>query len=223
MKKIEAEIISIVNESDDYFSIKLKPLEEFTWLPGQFVIVRMPNSEINGKDKRTISIASTPEEGYILLGTRTGQEISNFKKELLSFKKGEKVEIQGPMGNFTKRDEKLPMILIAGGIGITPIRGLLKSLENDENVEMDLIYSSKHHIYLDLFEKLEEKNKKFNFYKAMSREEAGNKINELVAEKGNNAYYYISGTTKMAKSVQEYLLNNGIEKEHVICDMMTGY
>lgn len=223
MKKLEAEIISIINELDDYYSIKLNPLEEFTWQPGQFVVIRMPNSEINGKDKRTISIASTPEEGYIWLGIRTGKEISDFKREFLSLKSGDKVEIQGPMGNFTKKDERFPMILIAGGIGITPIRGLVKSLEKDEDIEIDLIYSSKSHIYLDLFENLEEKNKKFHFSKVTNREEAGNKINELVKEYGNNAYYYVSGTTAMAKSVQDYLHNHGVEKEHVFCDMMTGY
>lgn len=224
MGNIKAEIISIENVHSDYYSIKLKPLEEFTWKAGQFVIVKMPESEINGKDKRTLSIASAPKEGFVMLGTRTGKEISEFKKELLSKKNGEIVELQGPIGNFVKRDDICPKILIAGGIGITPIRGLIKSLEDDKNCHTEIIYSARgYHMYLNELEEICKNNDTIKLSTTNSSEDTNKELDRIIENFGKEPYYYISGSVAMVKGIKEYLLEREIAKEKIIADMMTGY
>ncbi|HHX70209.1 MAG TPA: FAD-dependent oxidoreductase [Gallicola sp.] len=224
MRRIKAEIISIENTEEDYYSIKLKPLDEFSWKAGQFVIVKMPESKINENDKRTLSIASAPEEGFIMLGTRTGENISDFKRELLSKKPGDIITIEGPMGMFVKKEEMCPMVLVAGGIGITPVRGLLKSLEDEIGCMMELVYSSKnYYMYLDDLEEISEKNNRLVLHTTKNRVETNEEIDKIIEKYGNEPYYYISGTTGMVQSVKDKLKENNIEKTRVIADMMIGY
>ncbi|QQK08243.1 FAD-dependent oxidoreductase [Miniphocaeibacter halophilus] len=224
MKRIKAEIISIENTNEDYYSIKLKPLDEFSWKAGQFVIVKMPESKINGKDKRTLSIASAPEEGFIMLGTRTGENISNFKRELLSKKPGDIITIEGPMGMFVKKEEMCPMVLVAGGIGITPVRGLLKSLEDEIGNMMELVYSSKnYYMYLDDLKEISEKNNRLILHTTENRVETSKEIDRIIEKYGNEPYYYISGTMGMVQSIKDKLKENNIEKTRVIADTMIGY
>ena len=52
---------------------------------------------------------------------------SEFKKKLMTMSLGEKMRVQGPLGDFVlpKKSDK-PIIMLAGGIGITPFVRLLQ-------------------------------------------------------------------------------------------------
>ena len=57
---------------------------------------------------------------------------SDFKKAMLELKQGMKISMSGPVGSFYLKDDS-PSILIAGGIGITPFRSMLKQIEAEGN------------------------------------------------------------------------------------------
>ena len=83
-KKSVATLISIENPHSDYYVIKLKPEAGFNWNAGEHVMMRLPgHASIKGQF-RMFSIASIEEEGVMLFGIRTGQEVSDFKKVLLN-------------------------------------------------------------------------------------------------------------------------------------------
>ena len=91
-----------------------------------------PDAMYRGKKWRAFSVASVPEEGYILIGTRTHGNISSFKENLIGMSAGDKVKVIGPFGWLVKKDDTSPIVFIAGGVGITPVRALIKQLENDK-------------------------------------------------------------------------------------------
>ncbi|QWB95954.1 hypothetical protein KHQ89_00310 [Mycoplasmatota bacterium] len=60
--------------------MRLKAHQNITWKPREHAIFTLPNHKIEDKKYRAFSIASTPVEGFVLLGFRTGKKISSFKK-----------------------------------------------------------------------------------------------------------------------------------------------
>jgi NAD(P)H-flavin reductase len=59
----------------------------------------------------------------------TVKGVGDFSRGLRELRPGTRVLAEGPYGGFHPRAPKL--VLIAGGVGITPIRSLLESLEGD--------------------------------------------------------------------------------------------
>jgi len=75
---------------------------------------------------RTFSIASSPaDQPRLLFATRlTG---SAFKRSLVEAEPGAEVDIDGPYGSLTlHKNTAKPAVLMAGGIGITPFRSIVK-------------------------------------------------------------------------------------------------
>lgn len=57
---------------------------------------------------------------------------------------GDRLLLDGPYGVFTRLSmaTELPVVMIAGGIGITPFRRLWRTLERDRNREAHLVYAN---------------------------------------------------------------------------------
>jgi ferredoxin-NADP reductase len=73
---------------------------------------------------RTFSLSSSPtEQGSIAVTTKLTD--SPFKRALRALPPGAEVEIFGPLGRFLY-DERRPALFLAGGIGITPFRGMIR-------------------------------------------------------------------------------------------------
>src|SRR3989344_2667376 len=125
--------IQVKKETPTIFSVHFKPENKFSFRPGQYLLVELPIEEIHGEVERRItdpkgndrsfSIASSPTDDIVMIATR--QTNSIFKRKFESLKKGELVEAKGPYGSFTL-DESKPAIMLSGGIGITPLRCMIK-------------------------------------------------------------------------------------------------
>ena len=93
----------------------------------------------------------------VRLTMRISDQRSEFKKAMLELKQGMKVKKSGPVGGFYLK-ENSPLLLIAGGIGITPFWSILQQLEAEENGQDNNI----HLLYLD-------SNKSFIFKDELDR------------------------------------------------------
>ncbi len=215
---------SINNPHSDYYEVKLSPCPNITWQPGEFGVFSLPGKIISGNDCRTFSIASVMSEGCVMLGTRVGKEPSEFKKTMLSMKKGESVSIRGPFGDFKIQDETSPVVLFASGVGVTPIRALLKQLEHNENRNVEVVYAStEFYLYCDEITEIANNNPKINLYKTTTREETTQKITELAKHYGDSAFYYISGAPIVITSTRELLGELNVSDKKIISDSFMGY
>lgn len=222
--KSTATVISVENVSADYWVIKIKPADGVNWRPGEHGIFTLPGKDVNGKKWRAFSVASIPEEGYMMIGTKTGQKPSSFKKVLTSLKSGESVNVRGPFGWFTLKDETSPVVLAAGGVGITPIRALLKELEKGNKREVSLVHaSSDHHLFRDETEKLAEQDGNISVHYPRTTDETRTTLAEIAGIHGNNAYYYVSGSFGMMKSIKKTLKAGKIKGSRFIHDPFIGY
>lgn len=223
-KKSILTIINIENKYGDYYQITLKPEAGATWHSGEFAIFKLPGRHVEGKKLRFFSIASVPEEGIIILGTRTGKEISSFKKEFISMKEGDKVSMRGPLGWFKVRDSSSPMVMIAGGVGITPIRSIMKQVEKDISRPIELIYSSSdYYLFDDELQNIALANDKITIHKTHSRDETKSTIENLVSNYKNDAYYFLSGSPSFIMAIRKQIKTTGVNGKRVIYDPLIGY
>lgn len=224
MKKSEAKIISIENPAEDYYVVKLKTEPGFCWTAGEHAMFSLPTKNVDGVDYRIFSMASIPEEGFLLLGTRTKSQISSFKKELLSMQPGEKVAITGPFGEFRIKDKVSPIVMFASGVGVTPIRSLLKYLENDTGRPVETVYASNsYYLFGEEIERIVQNNSSMTLYKTVTAQETQEKLAQLAAKYENDAYYYISGAPAVLEFIRGMLNTKEIKDNRIIDDALMGY
>lgn len=100
---------------------------DFEFRAGQCIdvtLVNPPQTDAEG-NTRTFSIASAPRDPGITVATRIRD--TAFKRVLASMAMGSEVQLDGPGGSFTlHHNAAKPAVLLAGGIGITPFRSMVR-------------------------------------------------------------------------------------------------
>ena len=132
-------VIATRNETDEIRTFRFSRPRGFVFRPGQFVMVRV---EAGGKPLvRCYSITSSPsEKRFLEISVRRQGLVSRQLHETLVT--GDRVEIRGPGGTFTYPDGMRPIVLIAGGIGITPLLCMLRhAIESQPQRPVTLLLS----------------------------------------------------------------------------------
>jgi ferredoxin-NADP reductase/predicted pyridoxine 5'-phosphate oxidase superfamily flavin-nucleotide-binding protein len=132
------EIAEIVEESSliKSFYLKAKDHQALKFLPGQFLTVK---TNINGKELiRNYSLSSAPADSLYRISVKREQSndpqlpdgvFSNYIHQ--KFKVGDTLYAKAPRGGFTFDDEsQRPAVLIAGGVGITPMISMARHALN---------------------------------------------------------------------------------------------
>ncbi len=113
--------------------------------PGQYMDVLVPHgrTDIRG-NRRTFSISSSPTEPELHLTTRFYTPSSSFKTALHDLKPGHTVMAGQLAGNFILPAEpNQKLVFIAGGIGITPFRSMIKHLlDTNQHRDITMFYSA---------------------------------------------------------------------------------
>lgn len=95
--------------------------------PGQFVWLRLRRAVV-GTEEHPFTIASSANvTGRLELTVR---DQGDFSREVAALRQGQKVWLDGPHGSFTAtRDRRCAgLVLVAGGVGITPMMSMLRTL-----------------------------------------------------------------------------------------------
>jgi ferredoxin-NADP reductase len=110
--------------------------------PGQYVELTVPHAGMDSRGaRRTFSISSPPDdEGRFSFALRVPEKSSSFKKALLALEPGQTVRGTGVGGDFIwPSDPDVPLLLVAGGIGITPF---LSQLRHESSRDAVLVYGA---------------------------------------------------------------------------------
>lgn len=113
----------------------------FRYRPTQFIALHIEVDDPWGPLRR-FSLSSSPtEEGILSITTKlTG---SPYKEALQSLRPGDPGFVAGPFGHFIL-EEKRPAILVAGGIGISPFRGMMRyAADRTLDQPIRLLYSAR--------------------------------------------------------------------------------
>lgn len=128
-------VSQIIDESKDIRSFYLKPVSGAP-LPlfkaGQYLTVKSPNKPNKKSLIRTYTISSAPGESYYRISIK--KEPNGVASNLLhnNLKPNDEIEIKAPRGDFyINALEKRPAVLIAAGVGITPMISMALHVYNE--------------------------------------------------------------------------------------------
>ena len=141
-------VTHIIEETPDVRTFRLASTDgqrlPFRHQPGQYLLI---SQTIDGKKvNRTYTIASSPTQSDSVELTVKREALGLFSRHLHNnLRVGDTVTISAPAGRFTFMDEKSPStLLIAGGVGITPVMAMLRYLTfNRWPGDIYFIYSAK--------------------------------------------------------------------------------
>jgi predicted ferric reductase len=115
----------IVTESDDVTSVYLtgRQLDRFMFRPGQYANVAFLSK---GRwAPHPFSFSAAPNGQFLRVSIKAAGDFTDRIRELTP---GTLALIEGPLGAFTAAEPRDKYLMVAGGIGITPIRALMESL-----------------------------------------------------------------------------------------------
>ena len=134
----------MVDETPQVRTISLSAPDWADHRAGQHVDVRL-TAEDGYQAERAYSIASAPGEPLSITVERLDDgEVSPYLTEEL--RAGDEIEVRGPIGGYFVWDaaDGGPLLLLAGGSGIVPLRAMLRHRERlGSTVPVRLLYSSR--------------------------------------------------------------------------------
>lgn len=212
----------------------------FEYRAGQFVSVELPNSEgTKGRAaSHTFTLASAPYENHLMIATRMRD--SDFKRKLKEMPAGAEVTLRGPNGSLTLPDGKeTAAVFIAGGIGITPFRSMLRQASHEKRPgKLTLFYSNRRPedaAFLAELQELTQKVKNFGIVSTMTAMEDSDEnwdgetghvdsamLKRHIADLSEPTYY-VAGPPDMVDAMQETLREAGIQGERIKAEQFSGY
>ncbi|MBU1342582.1 MAG: ferric reductase-like transmembrane domain-containing protein [Proteobacteria bacterium] len=149
-------VISVTPAAKDAWAVNVKPLsgKVFPYIPGQFAYIT-PVGNRMAREEHPFTIASscftTDHLQFVI------RSCGEFTDKIEYLKPDDILLIDGPYGQFSHVlvKEKLPVIMIAGGIGITPMLSMLRFMAHSQDPrKVVLIWSNRTRDHIILAEKL---------------------------------------------------------------------
>lgn len=218
---------SFPRESDAR-SFIFQPDESVTWQAGQYTHFALPieNPDDRGDD-RWFTISSAPSEGYVMITTRIyNEKVSSFKQALMALKPGFAVEADAPEGDFVVEDTDRNYIFVAGGIGITPIRSILKEADtNGIKLKATVLYANRTEdaVFKTELAELQAKNPDLKIEYVIDPEKLDEERLKRAIDAVENPFVYISGPEPMVEALVKTVAGLGIAEENIRHDDFPGY
>ena len=123
-------VAEVVPEGPDVTSLRIRGrgLDRLRAEPGQFFLWRFL-APGHWWSAHPFSLSAAPDGASLRI---TAKAVGGHTSRLRSLPVGTRVVAEGPFGDFTERARRRDkVLLVAGGIGITPVRALLERMEGD--------------------------------------------------------------------------------------------
>jgi ferredoxin-NADP reductase len=212
--------------------------EEVDFAPGQYFWVELldPPYDDEKGPRRHITVVTSPNERGVL-GLATRVRDSAFKRSLAELPVGAAVDVEQPKGDFLlPEDTAQEYVFIAGGIGITVFRVMLRHIA-DEGLahRVTLVYSNRDAestAFLDELQELASGNPNLRLVLTMTEDPSwdgeSRKIDAAMLRDhlGDDlgAYtYLIAGPPGMVEAMETMLAEAGVPEEQVRPERFSGY
>jgi glycine betaine catabolism B len=205
----------------------------FEFAPVQFCGLELSTRQ--GPIEYPMSLACSPTRPYLEFGARVSR--SPWKEAFSTLEVGEDAEVDGAYGHFLL-DEASPAVLIAGGIGITPLKGMAEyAADRELPIDVRLVYSNRSEeeiAYRGELEALTRQNRRFRIYHTLTRSPEGSSWDgrrgridsSLVAEAAEgltSPVYYVCGAPGLVQESYRLLEEAGIPTDRIRFEVFRGY
>jgi ferredoxin-NADP reductase len=212
--------------------------EEVDYRPGQYFWVELPDRGYDDEKglRRHISIVTSPTERGVL-GFATRIRDSAFKRTLAELQVGDEVDVEEPKGSFLlPEDTSGPYVFIAGGIGITVFRSMLRYIaDTGQPYRVTLVYSNRNRAAAAFLDELDELRSRIPGldvvlvftdepgWEGEARHVDADVLREHLAEPLEAYTYMVAGPPGMADDVGEKVRAAGVPEEQVVVAKFSGY
>ena len=211
--------------------------EHVEYRPGHYFWVELPDRGHQDEKglRRHISIVTSPTE-HGVLGLATRIRDTAFKRTLAELEVGDEVTVEEPKGSFVlPEDTSRDYVFVAGGIGITVFRSMLRYIaDTGEPYRITLVFSNRDRessAFLDEIQEFEERIPALRVVLTMTDDEGWDgdtrRIDEAMLRDHlgtlDGYVFLIAGPPGMAKGVEQMLKDAGVDEERVLADSFSGY
>lgn len=233
-------LIDKIKLGPNLYDFVFKSDRKLDFKPGQYLewTLEHPKADTRG-NRRYFTIASSPTENQLRTGVRFYPESSSFKKALFNLKQNSQIVASQLMGDFVlPNDKNRKLVFIAGGIGITPFRSMVKYLlDKREARDIILLYSNKSAdeiIYQDVFEEARKSLGLRVIYFLTDKESlpvnwrggVGRITQEVLKSEVKDLEdrtFYISGPLSLVSDFKETLRKLGVRSSQIATDYFPGF
>jgi ferredoxin-NADP reductase/Na+-translocating ferredoxin:NAD+ oxidoreductase RnfD subunit len=213
---------------------------KLAFTPGQYMEWTLGHQEPDSRgNRRYFTLASAPTENNLRLGVRFNDPSSTYKQAMLAMGRGDEIIAGQLAGDFTlPRVRSQPLVFIAGGIGITPFRSMIKDLlDTHRRRPITLFYGAPtvhDFAYQEIWDQAEHK---LGIRTIRIVENTGGmprgwsglvgriqpEMIRTYAPNYRKAIFYISGPNVMVDAVKAMLHKMGIPDGQIKTDFFSGY
>lgn len=205
-----------------------------SYVPGDYFFIRFKNAEIT-TEGHPFSASSAITKEFPNSIQFMIKEAGNWTSSLQNIKKGDIATLEGPYGNFFPnevQESEDPYVLLAGGIGLTPILSIIRH-EHERNSQrrIHLVWGLAVEADKFLIEELEavkKNNPNFTYDIIFSNEEVegfafGFITHEYLTELGISSLYltanfFVCGPPPMLNAARGILESNHVPEENIYLD-----
>jgi len=197
-----------------------------TFKAGQYLdltLLSPPETDDEG-NSRSYSICAAPDDEELAIATRLRN--SAFKRCLQKMPMGTGIQVEGPYGDFTlHRDPERPAVLLAGGIGVTPFRSMVRQYVHRGSTRRILLARD---------------NPNFTFVPTMSRPEGSRlpwdgevgriefdlitrHLRDGADDATSSPIFYIAGPPGMVGDLRAMLTDADVSEDDIRIEEFSGY
>jgi nitric oxide dioxygenase len=230
-----------VKETDAVTSFYLKPKDGQsipTYKAGQYLTIK---AEIPGEKYthiRHYSLSDSPGKDYYRISVKREDAhgdappgiVSNYLHKQVQV--GDTLQFSAPAGDFLLDDSDLPVVLISGGIGITPLLSMLNTIaESKSQRQVTFVHATANshtHAFKDHVNQLEKNHQNIKSYVCYDSPTEEDRTSQNFDKEGyidldflqsivpsKESVFYFCGPIPFMKNIQSALHQWGIPKEHI--------
>lgn len=227
---------SISKPTQSLYQLELIPADNqpvLTYKAGQYAFLRFVDSDV-ANESHPFSLSSSPEHSKEKLQMII-KESGDFTRTLNQVKPGDKVTLDGPYGDYFPKEaamSRTPMVLLSGGIGVTPNLSILRhEIANKSDRRIFFVWglATKEDIMLvEELDRLEKEFPNFTYHFIFSNEEVPGYAHGFISPKYlqeigagdlyDEAHYYICGPPPMLNAAKKMLADNHVDPERIFLE-----
>ncbi|MGH7157196.1 MAG: ferredoxin--NADP reductase, partial [Candidatus Saccharimonadales bacterium] len=225
-RRYQLKFIRKIKEAEGIYSYIFSLPPKFSFAAGQYMEWTIAHNKTDSRgNRRYFTLSSSPTEPGVMITVKHSPKASSFKQRLDELKTGDTILAAHLAGNFTlPKDASKKITLLAGGVGITPFRSMVKSLlDKQERRDVALMYSlssPQEAAFINLFKRAEAIGLKTAYVTNGYIDKP--KISSFLPDYKERTYY-VSGPYGFVQAMEQTLLKMGISSSRITTDYFPGY